>query len=622
MYKDGNSISIDLINETVTEELNGVSVQVPLNSSYDIDKFCDAIEDQLVYFENVYFINGVKDERFSYFNDFKIKKYEHFLVNNLGVTRDIDIVLGKVRYPLNKSHFKVRNSFLGVLVPISLKFEIGDLEVTPNREEILYNQKNISTIQDRLDKSFDYLEEMFTTQNTKDYDVLSEYIEVISKPTSVVLMEGDTEFNEVTFNMKFSSFDKDNQITFKGVNYNPKTFLSHYNSIMKIPFFFKSHYIQKNKFYSDGSAISASNIKDDFGKFYFCHVVELNNMSKTYIREKFPNFSKFIHFKTNKSFLKRSLKMIRKSIKDNVGYNYDYRISKIVFLNILENISRMQKFDNSKVPQQYIADKKAQAKLLRSGGVDWKENFNVYVLRQSDRGYGNVTSDAKTLSFETYADTFKGLLNIYDVKDSTKLRTLFTMLERKGLNFLEVAPTKAKYLAQANNYISMQEFMDPNKSRVMRQIATTALIRRELPHLNELYLLVSSIRKISSNLANVIEVLYDYVEKHSFAISKRLSKQEIALYDEIFNLCEENNAFNLSIKDLLDKNKNTLHKAKVFILFAERKTSYGSGIHIPNERINLVVDYLLARKYIRPDLAAAKKLKKETILNLELDENN
>ena len=61
-----------------------------------------------------------------------------------------------------------------------------------------------------------------------------------------------------------------------------------------------------------------------------------------------------------------------------------------------------------------------------------------------------------------------------------------------------------------------------------------------------------------------------------------------------------------------------LKNAEALLLLAD-ENNYNKVI--PESRINLAVDYVLARKLFRPDVSAVVKLKKETILNIK-DESN
>ncbi len=58
--------------------------------------------------------------------------------------------MGKVRYNLDFTKIKVKYQN----IPIGVKFEIGELQVTPSREQLRYNDASIKLITERLELVF------------------------------------------------------------------------------------------------------------------------------------------------------------------------------------------------------------------------------------------------------------------------------------------------------------------------------------------------------------------------------------------------------------------------------------------------------------------------------------
>ena len=140
MRKGNNSIRLETISEGYTDEINGTKITVPLLSVYDKSKFVQAMKDQLAYFDNVTFTPSTRIS-----NDFKLYEGKHFKVSSLAEENKPTILLGSVNYPSSNK----LSSWYGW--PIALKFDIGDLKVTPYRESIIYDDIAIEKIKEKFE---------------------------------------------------------------------------------------------------------------------------------------------------------------------------------------------------------------------------------------------------------------------------------------------------------------------------------------------------------------------------------------------------------------------------------------------------------------------------------------
>lgn len=639
MYKDGNSISIDLLHEQETEERNGLEVKLQIKSG-DFDNFSRAIKSQLVYFENLYIIDSTKNQRESYYNyidiegqynNFLIKKYNNFWVNTLDGTKNINLVLGKVRYPLRienlDKHYPNRISEY----PISLKFDIGDLEVTPNREEILYSTKNKQTIEAKLDLAIEEVDKLIEAEKTKDYPKFSEYLEAIKNKQYLTLLADDNNENEVRLKLS----DSKRNITLNGENFDAKNFLGTYNYIMGLNAITAQYVFRNGQIKYEQSNLSLNTIKSHFSKTYISDLGSVKNITKRYVRETFENQSYFV--KNDKSisfYIKTYMRRIKEEISHTLryGYNrdmtfYDSQAVKAIFKHVIGNLGKLQTFHDSKVPKKWIDDTKAADRAKRGSikkqGFDWKQNINVHKLRYKDYGDGLMT-DSESYKMEDLEKTFKSL-TIYGEKNCEKLRTLYHYFKGNVKpNMIELAPTKIKLLENVENFVKIDDFMN-TEFKLIRNIGTVEFLKREIPYLKDLAK-IRNIGSISEKLAIAVDELMDFVNKYESAASRHASsKEEQDLIDEIYNICEEKEYFNENIRATFNAHKEELANARILIDFATKNGMYShSTTTIPENRINLVVDYLLARKLIRPSVKAVLKLKKETIFNLksEEDENN
>lgn len=636
MYKDGNSISIDMLHNQDTTERNGLEVKLEIQEG-DFNNFAKSIKSQLVYFENLYIIDSTKSDDYNYkediekdYNNFSIKKFNHFWTNTLDDTKEMNLVLGKVRYPLRVENLDKPYPNKIAEYPISLKLNIGDLEVTPNREEVLYSAKNKKVIEDKLDLALLEIQDLTDKEKTKDYTKISEYLEAINNKQYLILMSTDSK----TVKIKIS--DSKKNLTLNGESFDSKNFMNMYNHIMRYPAINSSYNFRDNQIKYVGHNLSLSEIKEKFSNIYLSDLGNVKNITKRYIRETFNDNSFFV--KDDKSityYIKTYIQRLKDIVDDNIdrakrGYStdkfeYDHKAFKVIFKHVIKNMNKLKTFNDSKVPHKWIADTKAADKakrgLIKKQGFDWKQNINVHELRFKDYG-GGVMTDSKPHKMKDLSKKFKSL-TVYAEKDNSKLRDLFKYF-RSGVkpNMIEVAPTKIKLLDNVDNFVTVEDFMS-TEYKLIRNVGTVEYLRRELPFLKDLAK-IDNLSSVSENLALTVDKLDQFVRKYEAETSHHLSSAtKDTLVGEIYDICVEKDYFNEEIRGLFNKHKQELINAEILITFASKAGGYSySTTSIPETRVNLVVDYLLARKLIRPSIKAVLKLKKETIFNIKEDEDN
>lgn len=180
MYKDGSDINIDLALESPTTEPNGLifSLDIPKK---DWSVLKGGIINQLRYFDNV-FVQGDYDRGFNQtFNDIQIQTYNTFLISSKFPDNDKNtLLLGKVAYPIDRNELlkyvendyekDVVNNITGIDKRISVKFNIGELQVTPNREQLLYDSHTARVI---IEKYSLFFQELINMKSEKFKDGLT-----------------------------------------------------------------------------------------------------------------------------------------------------------------------------------------------------------------------------------------------------------------------------------------------------------------------------------------------------------------------------------------------------------------------------------------------------------------
>lgn len=162
MTKDGNSITTNLMSETPTNEKNGLEITV--KNILHTFRYKEAFKN-LAFFPNVYI-----DGTFSEYNNIKVKRYKYFTATTEEFSNKL--LLGNVLYPLDRSIIPVElKDFYDSIVKsgVVFNFNIGELQVTPNRESIIYNTQTSNLIIQRIKDAKEEITSILKPFIEKDY---------------------------------------------------------------------------------------------------------------------------------------------------------------------------------------------------------------------------------------------------------------------------------------------------------------------------------------------------------------------------------------------------------------------------------------------------------------------
>lgn len=209
MAKNGGGIDIDLVSSLETDERNGVEIRVQVDTVSNYDK----ILTNLCYISNLYVeCQGSNDSYYSgwstlckavnRFNDRKIVdfgefKHNTFITDNYyyGIGK---IVLGNIVYPIEFENitplpnypYLTKNDISNVLNNVNVVFPIGSLDITPNREALLYSERTIKALRETYTKVFDYLQDEYAKQAESNTNII-EYYNQVRQSRSIVLTKDD-----------------------------------------------------------------------------------------------------------------------------------------------------------------------------------------------------------------------------------------------------------------------------------------------------------------------------------------------------------------------------------------------------------------------------------------------
>lgn len=644
MYKDGNSISIDKVFEIDTEEPNGLTIEISISRSH-LNTFMKEIYRQLQYFENVIIKNSIIDfENTSYlerdfnrvvetFNNIKIKNFKTFKATNIATNSlnegSIRILVGKVSYPLNKGidQFRIFNGKGIFNLLVGLKFEIGELDITPNRESILYSERTIKVIYDKLKLLLEEVEAI----KEENRNIIFNSVEDIIKFEDLNLKqfypfgkEGshiDLRITNLTFN-------------FKGLIYN-KTILNSFKRIVNRFELFQSVRlnIENKVLTANGKTFLLLDFihKDNYSFIVTPEVSELKNNTKKYIRylKEYGSIGAnpiFLREFDEKYFESQILRCIRLSLSYIEKEEYEKEkelvplLHRELFSYLKNSFKSLLNINNDSVPQSFIEKLKEEKKNETKKEVtsfNHKEFLSIHLCVQSERDNDfNITLASDTVSYEQLEKSH--LIYVYTIStdiNRERLKCLARIFFNfKNYRFIGVSETKAKRLKDLKNTIEMKDlFINPQKYDIISKIGTAVLINKEIPKLFELRNR-NILNYFSNNLDESVLTLYNYVQQFNVFRDSYYKGKDliISMKEEIYNLCKEHNCWDLDIKAVLENSKIDINNACFLLNF--KNCNF-------NDIYPYLLDYIVSNKIFRVDFDKVD-VRKNLFVNKFKKENN
>lgn len=208
LYKGQKAPGYSVVSKKETEKENGTKVVISVKTEEDYLKFIDEMKKQLKYFDQILYIDIPEID-----SDFKLFKLEHLIGNSVDAdvyyngikNKNISLCLGKVNYPIdqeilrnctqeiNLKHGEPAFNLYGHSA-FALKFDIGEIDVTPNREQLEYTDKTISAIKEKLVLAWKEIKEI-CSENIKEKVSLENYLNLIQEnKDSITINSGDQKY--------------------------------------------------------------------------------------------------------------------------------------------------------------------------------------------------------------------------------------------------------------------------------------------------------------------------------------------------------------------------------------------------------------------------------------------
>ena len=356
MVKSGNTITTNLVMQKPTEEKNGV--EVTIKNISNIDPYKKALK-YIVFFPNVY-VDGIDNK----VNDTKLKRFNNFAVASVLI--DTKILLGNVLYPCNTGLLSIASrdflysiNYSGIVI----KFNVGEISITPNRESIIYTSDTISKIEDRIKAAKNELDTMVSNKFNKDYDNLYEYYKVISYSICYNPLD-DSYATTNYYKVKgYLSTVDSSTLTLKGstILKECKDFLRSFFS-MELPNFKGLFY--NNRFYQNKIPLNAQDrTKMRANSIILINSPRLTATAKSWLQENYYEYTIITSFDKVQftNYIEDYIIGLKSYPSKDIliEYMYDYIMSKVKVINLDTNadfLAYKEKLKSNKIPVVKIED--------------------------------------------------------------------------------------------------------------------------------------------------------------------------------------------------------------------------------------------------------------------------
>lgn len=344
MTKDNNRITTHLLFKKPTNEKNGV--EVALKNINNILPYKGALK-YITFFPNIYV-----DSPFSTINTIQIKKYNNFAIASTGI--DSKILIENVLYNLEYRCIKDLPFYNKIrYTGIVIKFKIGELDITPNRESIIYNEKSTKLINERIEEAKKEIKNIIVKKIPNNLNNLYIYYKYKYKPLFYDFFTEKVTFENDLYKYKYEG---PLQIKFKNRVLTPESdeFLNVVFSCLSIPSL--KGVIGNNKLYCNSIPIKYNYMT----LLKYDYIVMLKNGNRLSSIEKewlVTKYNKFAVIKNiNKeefiSYIKNEVSspVINSMDVDSLNILYeelsDYLFSKIITIDI-KNDKELQSYKNN-----------------------------------------------------------------------------------------------------------------------------------------------------------------------------------------------------------------------------------------------------------------------------------
>jgi hypothetical protein len=574
VYEGENSPRFDLLFSEKTSERNGTEVKVPVLAK-DLYTINNEIKKQLYYFENIVFEGFNTD-----FNQYQIIKANSFIYRPGNTYSDMHICLGKVAYPIDYSVLGLNRYDYNV--PVAIKLNIGDINVTASREALDYSEKAIKLLKSKIKEVKDELTDMLQKQ-AENVITLFDYYNVKSNLHTLKLT--DEHSLEISGIVPLNSFGLPN-FKFKNLDVIPE-----FNEILNL---ISQRYIYGEDLKNKKKLLNEIRINTIKEKVIY-HTLDFKRktLKQKYLRDLHYSF-RVIDFDLNPHdinlknidldnpneyyWLRHLLREVTK-LTINMNTPLDKRPSNQEILDMIIEVydyvmSNSESYDDVVVDKEFIKEEKER----KQQNKDLYERdfvLNFYTTRGYKRKiknnlnylkgfkgvifYGTTENNTKVYDIASaHADVFNGNHNVSVNYHNTE----FT--KKQGILFAYTAVSNEKYLKELKNAYPIDMYKEKMLYRKADNVVRNIVASNIKDNFNNIpnFFSKSEIKDVNKSFGEKIEQLKSFFNNKKTntwypQIIRQMLSAEIEKYKQSADVKKIEKTLK-SVLTTIEKNKKTV----------------------------------------------------------------
>ena len=524
---------IHKLHEEPATEGNGTEIQIPVLES-DMDDFKSEMTRQLYYFDNIIFEGFEYKDRYSeemiypLKNDYQIVRGKTFLFRGDDYKSNMHVCLGKVAYPINYENLGLDSG--DYRLPIALKLEIGDVNVTVSREELDYSKKTIQLLKKKLEEAKAEIVELIGKQYA-NIQTLEQYFTVkhdfgkLEFPNNTSLYVGNLiEQKDIDFsNFKYSFMKMPNDKKLFKFFFEPRMFgkkprTPRYSSNSSFEGGYEALKNNSNLVYHEGEwmrkVVKQAYLKDQHETYYLISKRDVTNKSmRSEIADLFN-----VHLDDTMTDNGKPVKFVKSLLKMQEEYWEIVR-------------KQAQEYDSLVIPEDFIASRKRGSGItpeLRKTSIPVKFvggyskdrvllsvlfDYNMpifygtsddqYALQSAVQLYGTLFDENSIVSHCSYGkDLIAGRRHHSDTPT------------KKSIAFVQLAQNNVKHMEHCKKAYHISEFkwrMSHRKEEAVREYFQTYELIEKYNELNRFYR-NGYVDRISQSWGQKVKAITTYID--------------------------------------------------------------------------------------------------------------